>query len=546
MGKIRYQRFILIGIASLLSLHVAFADTRKTDTRNERPDSKTTTSTVPSASPISVLTNPTTGSSIGIPDAPLKASPKQAPAVFFPDTTDYAPYSYIRFIKGKDTPELTDEEFYDLAGKVIFPINKYYLPRKDSLIMQLEREVIPLINRDSLELACMMIRGAASPEGPYRFNKFLGEHRAQALIEFLKQKIDVPIDADAFDLDIDIEDYRTLCIMMHRVSDKDYAFVKAVVDMYLPKGKIEQLKSELKQARQGRLWRRLYREYFPRLRAARVIFFFRAPRTHVKDVLPELSLVPMPAIEPVLSDSIVLPAPTLETPTERISLRRPRREVVSVKSNLLFDFAYVPGYDRWCPIPNVAIEYYPKHGHFTYGFSLDFPWWQHYNEYKFFQIRNYQFETRYYLRSGDINSNPPGEGAAFRGLYLQGYAHTGLFGICFSENRGWEGEGLGAGVGVGYVMPLTRTGHWKLEFGAQAGFFTAKYDPYQYGNPLSGEYDGKYYYKWKLSRELFKRRQYRFNWFGPTRVGVSLSYDILYRRIAKKGVSFRSWEEVEP
>ncbi len=38
-------------------------------------------------------------------------------------------------------------------------------------------------------------------------------------------------------------------------------------------------------------------------------------------------------------------------------LKLPRREILSVKSNLLFDVAYVPGYNRWCPIPNVAVEY---------------------------------------------------------------------------------------------------------------------------------------------------------------------------------------------
>ena len=53
----------------------------------------------------------------------------------------------------------------------------------------------------------------------------------------------------------------------------------------------------------------------------------------------------------------------------------PRREFLSVKSNLLLDVAYVPGYDRWCPIPTVAIEYYPKNGHFTFGASFDCPWW---------------------------------------------------------------------------------------------------------------------------------------------------------------------------
>ena len=221
----------------------------------------------------------------------------------------------------------------------------------------------------------------------------------------------------------------------------------------------------------------------------------------------------------------------------------PRREFLSIKTNLLFYGVYMPGYDRWCPIPNVAIEYYPKKGHFTFGGSFDFPWWQDYNAHKYFQIRNYQLESRYYLRRGDLASNPPGEGPAFRGLYFQGYAHLGLFGICFDADRGWVGEGIGAGVGAGYVMGLSRKGHWRLEFGLQLGFFHCKYDPYQYENPIDPTYhDDLYYYKWTQDPSLFKKRQYRYTWLGPTRIGVTLTYDLLYRRVQKKGVSFINHE----
>ena len=121
-------------------------------------------------------------------------------------------------------------------------------------------------------------------------------------------------------------------------------------------------------------------------------------------------------------------------------------------------------------------------------------------------------------------SNPPGEGAAFRGLYLQAYAHVALFGLCFDADRGWVGEGAGGGIGVGYVMPLSKKGHWRLEFGLQAGYFRCKYDPYQYENPVDPSYsDHLYYYKWSLDPALFEKRQYRYNWLGPTRVGITLT-----------------------
>ena len=424
------------------------------------------------------------------------AIPFAMPAIV--DTTAYRNFPFVRFIDEKDSIKLTDEEFFDIAGKVIFPINKWDLPKRDSLILLLENEVLPLINNDSLELVHMMLRGAASPEGPYRFNKFLGHKRAETLFNFIKENLTMPIDEN-FEMEIDIEDYRTLCLLMRRQGDKDYGYVQAMCDQYLPKNPAK-LKSTLRAARQGTLWLRLYREYFPRLRAARIVFFFRAPHTYAHKVIPEKPIEtteqPVQPIKPVVPpvDDEVTPDVSYITVTER----EPRREVLSVKTNLLFDFAYVPGYDRWCPIPNIAVEYYPRNGHFTYGASIDFPWWQHYNKYKYFQIRNYQLEARYYFRNGGIKYRPMGEGAAFRGLYLQAYAHAAVYSLCFGRDRGWFGEGLGGGLGVGYVLPISKKG----------------------------------------------KRQYRYNWFGPTRVGVTLVYDLLYRRNAKKGISFRPWEKV--
>ena len=486
---------------------------------------------------------------------PVHALPKSA--MFSPalpvDTARYAAYPYVRFLGENDSINIDDETFYDIAGRVIFNINKYNLPKNDSLLKELEEKVLPMINEDSLQMAYMMIRGAASPEGPFKFNRFLGNKRAEALFDFVSSHLAVPVKEESFDMQVTIEDYRTLCLLMRRAGDKDYDYVQSVCDEYLSESEddLYRLKQTLVKAQGGRLWLRLYREYFYPLRAARIVLFFYNKEPKNKEPKEDKPIVAEPEKEKEdKSDSDKNEDLSKPVPTETVSplyteKRIPRREVLSVKSNLLFDFAYVPGYDRWCPIPNVAIEIYPRKGHFTYGASIDFPWWQHYWKHKYFQIRNYQLETRYYFRSGSIDKNPPGEGAAFRGLYLQGYAHAGLFGICFSENRGWVGEGLGAGVGVGYVLPISKRGHWKLEFGAQFGYFGCKYDPYQFENPVDPTYiDHLYYYKWTLAPELFKKRQYRFSWFGPTRVGITLTYDLLYKRVNKKGISFRSWEKV--
>lgn len=236
-----------------------------------------------------------------------------------------------------------------------------------------------------------------------------------------------------------------------------------------------------------------------------------------------------------------------ELPADTALLRYPRRELLSVKTNLLFYGIYMPGYNRWCPIPNIAIEYYPLRGHFTFGASFDCPWWQDYWGHKYFQVRNYQLEARYYLRKGDIELRPEGKGAAFKGFYLQAYGNLGLYGICFDERRGWVGEGIGGGIGCGYVLPLSRKGHWRMEFQLQVGVFHTKYDPYQYENPVDPTFrDHLYYYDWTREPSLFKERQYRFTWIGPTRIGITLSYDLLYRKARKKTDGWRNPKDTKP
>lgn len=450
-------------------------------------------------------------------------------------------FEYIRFVKDSTELELSYEDFKNISRGVVFIVNKWDLPVNSPFLKELEEKVIPKVNSDSLELVKMVIRGAASPEGPYDNNVMLAHNRARMLIQFINSRLRFPCDVNDVPITEVAEDYDYLLERMQEARDPHYAEVKRYIDHYIPKGRNDAMKWIIRSTKPD-LWNHLLTTYFPDLRAARVVFFFqRVIPKEPKIVVPKNVQTPL---VPFTMRVDSLPAPQRIDSTVISFLREPRREVLSVKSNLLFDFAYVPGYDRWCPIPNVAIEYFPKHGHFTYGASLDFPWWQHYWQHKYFQIRNYQLESRYYFRSGDVDKVGYGNGHAYKGLYVKAYGNVGLFAICFDENRGWIGEGLGGGVGIGYVMPLGKTSRWTLEMGLQVGFFYCKHDPFQYECPVDPlEQDHLYYYKWTDDADLFKERQYRWSWMGPTRVEITLGYDLLFRKRNKKGMSFNRWEK---
>ena len=466
-----------------------------------------------------------------VPSAPLLNSTLTI------DSTFYGHYPFIRFIDAQEDAalvRLSDEEFLDKAGKVVFKVNTYDTFANDSLLQLLEKDIIPRINKDSLRLRRLIVRGAASPEGPVPNNRMLGRRRTETLTLFLRAHLSIPVDEESLSTEVVTEDYRLLLVMMQRANDPALGIVRSLCDRHLPRYEYTILKNKLQQLQGGILWRHLKKEYFQELRSARVVLVFEKPAAPAELVTPEIPKTPEIPAQP-------------EQPTQQPSLLRiPRREVLSVKTNMLLYGVYMPGgYDRWCPIPNVAVEVYPLHGHFTYGASIDFPWWRNYWGHKYFEVRNYQLEARYYFRSGDVRLREPGEGIAFRGFYLQGYAHAAMFCICFDKDRGWKGEALGAGIGAGYVMPLGKKSHWRLEFSLQAGFLYGGYDPFQFENPVNPNYqDHLYYYKWTGKPANFKLRQYRFSWFGPTRVGITLSYDLLYLRWKKKGVSFRKWEEV--
>lgn len=247
-------------------------------------------------------------------------------------------------------------------------------------------------------------RAAASPEGPYDNNRRLANQRRASVDALLRS---YGIGTDHIQYDVVAEDYDLLYTMMMLKHDAKFHDVDSLITLYADD--TQRLKAAMKQHDGGKLWRYLLKEYFPKLRAVRIIVVDkRLANIDSNDLAPRPIAATIPATVADchlrIQNADITPAYIIPATTPASTL--PRREVLSVKTNVLFDFAYMPGYDRFCPIPNVALEYYPLHGHFTYGASFDCPWWQHYDEHKYFQVRNYQLHTRYYLRSGYQNVLP--------------------------------------------------------------------------------------------------------------------------------------------
>ena len=448
------------------------------------------------------------------------------------------PYSYVMVVTEPEQLAIDDEKFYHISNKVVFPVNRSELPESSPFLKELAEKVIPVINRDSLQLEYLMVRGAASPEGSYENNKRLGEARAKSLFDYLNSHLRFPAREGRYTQNNVPEDYVGLCRLMREANDNDYSVVKDICDLCLADNNVTKLKERLQTVDNGRLWSRLLKEYFPQLRAARLVLFFRKYSAHDRFFLPKCeryakieypqSVVTQRNLSPVFLGYIkAMPEPE---PLDSILVRR---HVLAIKTNLLYDFFYMPGH-YWAPSPNLQLEYYPKSGHMTLNLGLTFPYWHWWSKYQFWQIRDYNIEGRYYFK---------GHGE-FYGPYVAADIRNTIYGIGFGKDKGWEGEGLGGGLSFGWVWHLSKNKRWRLEANIGVGYFRTTYDPYVYGNPVSGEEDGKYYYDYTGAVSKFKERNHVFQWIGPTQVGLHLTYDILYRRINKRGVSVNRTERV--
>ena len=197
---------------------------------------------------------------------------------------------------------------------------------------------------------------------------------------------------------------------------------------------------------------------------------------------------------------------------DQIQDRAKGTPIIGLSTNILYDATYIPHYG-FTSIPSFSLEYYPARGHWTVGADVDWSHWLHYPEHRFNQIHNITLHTRRYFKSGEDG---------FRGLYLLGSLNATQYGLGWDEH-GWEGEGLGLSAGIGHKW---NWGWFFIDLGASVGAFYSIYDPYVWGNDATGWY----YYDYAGDPAKFIRRNNGWFWFGPTRVQVSVGFDLFNRR----------------
>lgn len=450
---------------------------------------------------------------------------------------------------------VSDSVFYRKSRPVIFRVNRTEIKPADRIwITDSLKPALDSLGQNGYVLA----RSAASPEGPTPNNRRLAIGRRDAANNILRK---LGFDTDRIKYKVVTEDYDMLLVMMKIRQDKDVHVVDSLMKRYSTSDAA--LKVALQTCQGGKLWTRLLREYYPQLRATRMMLVdqrvyhdpsnngfqptFPAIKPSGDFTLPDLPMLPLQPITTVVEAEPTYIEPYFDPQPLIIELDGPihRIPLLNVRSNLLYDAFYMPNFGM-APILNIGLEFYPRRGHFTYNAWFASSYYHKWQKHKFFQLRNYELEARFYFRKTDR--------ADYHGWFMSLAVDNNIYGIGLGKRDGWEGEGLGGQFNLGYVLPLCYHKQWKLQFVAGVGYYSTRYDPYLYGTPdrFGHKEDGLYYYDTNLYSDDFKRRQHRFNWFGPTQVAINLSYDLLWRRGTNqnlrngggkaRGISFRRWE----
>lgn len=331
-----------------------------------------------------------------------------------------------------------------------------------------------------LNVVKLEVIGTASPEGNTIFNQLLSEARQKSVYRYLKNHINVP--ASIIVCKSVHEDWETLA----REVEKDpYISEKSRVLDIIRYGEGNRLE-ELKKVDYGRLYRYIYHEIFPRIRACRVTFNMDMSGLVDEPVIEEPEEVRIPddmfadlQVDTSLNITIQEPVPTASL-----------RVKMNAAAYLMGQFNAAVEYDI---IPHLSVTlpvYYS--GGFDY-----------FKETIKFRGVVVQPEVRYWPWLKD------GKNAGF---YVG--AHLGVGWYNFAVDGEWRIQdhngnrpSWGGGLGLGYALQFKKNPAWGMEFAVGGGVYDSLYDVF-YNEP-----NGPYH-----------RRAVHKVWWGVDNVSLSFTY----------------------
>ena len=371
--------------------------------------------------------------------------------------------------------------------------NSTVLQRVDSLFTQLKQDTT--ITIESVEFS-----GSASPEGNANTNSRLSRARMNAVEKFVRSNVSFPDDIvthnDRYidwghlielieaDPTLPMRDEVLAIIRTEYPNAKDYR--GQVIDGRIP---------ELKALNNGAIWRELLQRYFVQMREGAVIM-----NTYI-----DVPIEPEPEPEPITFEEIedYVPEEYSDSATNDyydlddmgaydtdFAATYQKNPLISVKTNLM-------AYSTLIPNVGVEVRITPRWSFEVTGM---------YSPYNLFV---HDFKTRVLAMKPELRF---WWGESLRkGHFIGIHMPIAGFNIQLNEDFRYQDPNhalWGLGINYGYAMLVGKRQNWSLDFTIGFGYMDISYDVYE------GVRNGKFV-------ESVKK-----GYFGPTRVGINLSYII--------------------
>ncbi len=324
----------------------------------------------------------------------------------------------------------------------------------------------------------MLIKGYASPEGPYDNNVRLAKGRLERIRQYIVEQWGIP--DDQIEMDYQPEDWEGFRNYMveHHDEFPDADAILRLIDK--PIADLDR-KHWLIKSRHPKSYKRILSECFPPLRRTEYSILYEIK----KQVMRKPKQPPTTSMRQKAPEQ--QPLPTKDIVTQY----KPLLPWVAVKTNVLFDIVLCSNVELEVPLGlnsrwSLMAEYWN-------------PWYVWHHNSRAYEIQLLGFEARYWPSPRCDMARPTLTGT-FWGLY---YAN-GKYDIEWSS-VGDQGEFNSVGLTFGYSWPLAR--RWNLEASVSAGYFWGPRRHYH------GEFDDKHLI-WKYTSST--------SYIGPTKLKLSL------------------------
>lgn len=369
-------------------------------------------------------------------------------------------------------PKVTDEDIWQNGEVVSFSVDDATINTKDPGYIAIVK-ALKNLPKGYHFCRLLVMRGGASPEGPVANNISLSQRRAHSLADSLRRYITLP------DSDVEVryvsEDYKGLRHLIAASKMRYREEILTIIDVNKDEAVI---KRKLKTLDAGKAWQELLHNFFPQLRATRVLMLVSKTPKNVKET------------EVVQSSSDIMPSTDIVE--EDTAEEKPFKPWIALKTNVLYDVAATP---------NLEIErWFGGNNQWSVMAETAFPWWQWHNKSRVYEVIEGGLELRRWLhsshRSGEKHRPLTGH---FLGLYAAG----GYYDLEW-DYKGEQGDFYSGGLSYGYACKLSK--HWNMEFSLAVGYLYSPYTHYEAENH---------------NDDLYARYKKNFSYFGPTKLKVS-------------------------